>query len=143
MPQRIPDEQNVYDPWIAWTPQIDQGATTNITKTVDVARYKKIGKTVTAYIKLTLTGAGTTNNPVKVSQPIAALTGFSLHGQGNCMIRDASAGADYRGIVAIENSGFFSFRRPDSTLQVDIGVDPNFALASGDLIFFNVTYEIP
>jgi hypothetical protein len=55
-----------------WTPQIDQGATTNIAKTVNVARHRVIGKFCEFEMKVLLTGAGTAGSKITSTMPVAA-----------------------------------------------------------------------
>jgi hypothetical protein len=127
--------------WATYTPQVDQGVTTNIAATVVWANYTQIGHMVIAHVRLLITGTGTAGQAVKVKLPVTVLTNVSLFGVGSTFIRDLSAGADYRGVGILGNDSYISFRRGDTTVQSDIGVDPNIAVANGDIIAFGISYE--
>ncbi len=122
--------------WTTWTPTVTQSGT--VTHTVNTARYRELGKLVIAYCKLTMTGAGTGANGIIVGGLPTAIAGSP-----------ASIGS---GIVV--NIGTLSYSctvRLQTTTSVNfigyaqgdiIGVTPNFALASGDIISFMIMYEI-
>jgi len=124
-----------------YVPELDQGVTTNIANTVVWANYTQIGHMVVVHVRLLVTGSGTAGSGIKVALPVPVKTTVSLFGVGSSFIRDASAGADYRGVGIVGNDSMISFRRGDTTVQSDIGVDPNIAVANGDIIAFGVTYE--
>jgi hypothetical protein len=132
----------------AWTPRVDQGATTDISKTVVFARYAIHGTVCFVEARMTITGAGTANNSIDITNlPVAPKAlGGTLFGTGGCFVRDADAAADYRGTCTITDSGgtngVIAFRRGDNTAQQAIGVSPNIALANNDIVSFAMFYEI-
>lgn len=125
--------------WTAYTPTLTQSGT--VTKTVTVARYLQIGKLVIVYVRLDVTGAGTTNNTITVSTPATGVSTGYICGSGE-VIDASGATVTYPAMVYTNTTTTFSFGRTDQSAFVSrIGVDPNFALASGDVITFTATYE--
>lgn len=47
-----------FSTWTSYTPQIDQGASTNIAKTIEYAKYLIVNKTVWLNVKVKFTGTG-------------------------------------------------------------------------------------
>lgn len=56
----------------SYTPQVDQGATTNISKTVTEARYTQRGDVCDVWLDLSMTGVGTASNAVTITLPVTA-----------------------------------------------------------------------
>jgi hypothetical protein len=123
-----------------WTPQLDQGASTNIGKTVIYASYVKIGKLVFFNLRLDITAAGTSGSAVTATLPItAAAATATIIGAGSYF--DAAGGAQLM---------WAGFCRMSSTTQVDVvvdtsnanswGVSPAAAAASGDALFLSGHY---
>lgn len=54
--------------WTDWTPTLTQGAT--VSKTVNRAKYVKIGNVIVAFCYLSPTAAGTASNAITVSVPL-------------------------------------------------------------------------
>ena len=48
--------------WVSYTPQIDQGASANIAKTVNYAKYLRVGNLVMVQLNVTFTAGGTGSN---------------------------------------------------------------------------------
>lgn len=65
-----PDPINPDTAWTAYTPTLVQSGA--VTKTVNSARYMRSGRTITAQVGLTCTGAGTAANAVQVGLPVPA-----------------------------------------------------------------------
>jgi hypothetical protein len=126
----------------SWTPQIDQGATTNIAKTVNYARYLKIGRFVLASAHMSITGTGTTNNAVIVTLPSGAnIASTAIIALGSGRVVDQSV-ADYQ-VIAIRQSAtsIVFVNAAGNTAGGVVGINPNFALASPDVITFTIMYE--
>lgn len=70
--------------WTAYTPTIVANSGTLGSYTVNVARYRQIGKTVWLDVAFTINTLGTAGSYIKVSVPVAALAGssFVLAGAG-------------------------------------------------------------
>jgi hypothetical protein len=125
--------------WQVWTPQVDQGATTNVAKTTDYARWRKLGRVVEMQGRLTITGAGTlgsniviTNLPYPIFNTLIGIMGVFSYIKG---------GAHYKGIAVADSVSGFRGIRSDTTITTSIGTDPSVALANADIIRFNVSYE--
>lgn len=130
--------------WADWTPQVNQGANLNIAKTIAAARYTIVGKTMHVIARMTMSAAGVANNGIQIANLPRTIYayGASIFGVGGCFIRDTGT-ADYKGTCIINPTDqVVSFRRGDTTGASEIGVDPNFALASGDIISFEFYTEI-
>jgi hypothetical protein len=122
---------------VDYTPTLTQSAT--VTKTVVMARYFQFQKFFTGQILMNCTGAGTIGNAVQIGLPFAVKTSSPMTGFG--YIYDASTNTIY-------NLSFVPFAPGGATLagfyQTGnvFGVSPNLALANGDQIAINFSYEI-
>lgn len=130
--------------WNSYTPQIDQGASTNIGKTIGYAKYVRVGKFVRVQAQLALTGAGTSGSEITVTLPVArAYSGSSFHVVGNGMVADVAggSGAQACNVTGVAGSASAVKFVPTGT-TTGMGASPNsFALASGDVISFTCEYE--
>ena len=125
--------------WTSWTPQIDQGASTNIAKTVHRAKYLQIGKMVMFNMTLNVTGTGTGGLAITVTLPVpAAFNNAQYEPLGNAFIYDASAAALYGYFGAGNLSGKMQFIHQ---VGGQVGSLPSFALANGDQIYASGHYE--
>ena len=119
-----------------WTPVITQGV--NVTYTNIYARYQRIQNIVFVYARLNVTSAGTAGNGVTVSVPVTAKSTIGI--SGNMSIYDSSANTPYNG---------FAFQQTTTGIQSAgdwagggvWGSFPSLAIASGDVIWINLTYE--
>ena len=126
--------------WSTWTPTVDQNGA--VAATVTRARYKIVNKICHTEVQLDVTAAGAAANAIKVEgQPVAirsAWTGTEAI-IGNACIFNAGT-AYYLGLVFALAVASWSFISDASAGY--IGVEPNFALANGDHITINATYEV-
>lgn len=129
-----------------WTPVVDQGATTGIANTANTALYLQFGKLVIAKLQVTLSAAGTAGSAVLVGLPVtpAGAAGLPIGLDG--AVYDVSASLSYPcriEIASTSGAGKLRFRRVDATTAAAgyWGVDPNVALASGDILYATVLYE--
>jgi len=76
-----------------WTPTIAQGVA--LTKTVGVARYQRINKTVFAWWMMTITSTGTAAAPFTISLPVTANNADVVHGSG--FFYDSNVATAYAG----------------------------------------------
>lgn len=142
--QAVRDDFELVAPWGAWTtytPTVTQSGTVN--KTVTRAAWMRIGRLVFVQWALSMTGAGTGNNVITVSLPVAAATtGGAWLPCGQAYINDVSVG-EYPSHVGIVGAAQTTarFLRCDADPSGYVGTDPNFALASGDLIAATFSYE--
>lgn len=122
--------------WTSYTPQIDQGATTNITKTVSYARYLKVGRLAIVQFRLDVTGSGTAGSAVTVTLPSAVVpvgAGASGNTFGFCQIYDSSTAINYGGQIRPTTTTQMSFSGDWSAANF-WGVAPNLAVANADQI---------
>lgn len=127
--------------YAAYTPTISQnGARTTSSL---VARYTQVGKMVHAYGAATISNAGTAGNEIRVNLPVAPSTSAgTTFPVGTGDIQDTGT-TNYRACVAgIVTSGtpyirFFN----DAGLASAVGEGPSFAVANGDIVQWNITYE--
>lgn len=127
--------------WHPWTPQVDQGATTNIAKTISYSKYFKLGTLVIGEVNVAFTAAGTAGSAIAVSLPATSAAAFALSVGGGIYI--VFGGAQYKvNVIANASGGGFRFRvQSDTTTTGNIGNTPSFAIASGDSLQFFFSYE--
>lgn len=128
---QVRDNFTAMSTWSSWTPTVTQSGT--VTKTVTVARYIRLADLVIMQWYLTMTGSGTTNNTITITLPVTADAASAVMiGSGAV---DDNGTATYPCLPTIASTTTLKFLRSDTTTNSSfIGVDPNFALASGDLI---------
>jgi hypothetical protein len=127
--------------WTAWTPQIDQGATTNIAKTVDDARYLRLGTLMVATFNLVPSANGTAGANVVIGNlPVASVrtSGGFKFGVGG--VFDTSTGTSYAAVLSLITSTSVCFVGDWSGVSA-WGTSPNIALASGDRLTGILIYE--
>jgi hypothetical protein len=125
--------------WTSFTTQIDQGATTNIAKTVNYSKWERgPRRTITWTFTATLSGAGTASAVVSLTLPATAASVSGVVGTG--FIYDSSTTTKYNGT-------WTALSTTQVVLQGDWsganswGVTPNLALAASDVIQGSITYE--
>jgi hypothetical protein len=122
-------------PWTSYTPTLTQSV--EVTKTVTYAKYVQTGNFVWVQVNLTATGAGTGNNAITVSLPVAASATAGV--SGAAFVLDANINSyvgTARGLTTT-TVGFFQNQGGGTA----IGQSPNFALANTDIIQFSAFYE--
>lgn len=126
--------------WVDWTPQVDQGVSTNISKTINYARYRRDGSRFKADFDLSMTGAGTAGSTITVSIPFDfATTAGGAKGAGQ--VYDASANQRY--VCCIERGGTSKVGfAADGAYNNQVGATPSFAIASGDVLRASIDCEI-
>lgn len=126
--------------WVDFTPTVTQSGA--VTHTLNYARYFRYGKLAVVQIRATCTGAGTTNNRIQFTAipseiaPAQASTAASI---GAGVILDSGT-AYYGATMICEASTAFVFC--GYNVGDYLGVAPNFALASGDILSCACAYEI-
>lgn len=124
--------------YTTYTPTIAQNGAR--TTSALAGRYCQMGKWVHAYGSATLSNAGTSGNAVLVSLPVAFASGTQQCGTGG--VQRIAASTFYRALVAsASGTQDIRFFRDAATDGNEVGVNPAFALASGNIITWNVTYE--
>jgi hypothetical protein len=124
-----------------WTPQIDQGASTNIAKTVTEARYVQMGVVVHAWFLLAITASGTGGSAITITLPITATGHSSTTPIGSGLIYDSSATNQYLGSWSLVSTTQIALNT-NVTGAGAVGASPSFALASGDSIRGHLMYLV-
>lgn len=120
----------------SFTPQIDQGASTNISKTVGVTKFWERPDVTHFTAWMTLSAGGTAGSAVTVSTPVTYVGTAGLH-VGTGYIYDASVTTRYVVEVLYNSTTTVTFVA-DVTSAAGWGANPNVALASSDQIGFTV-----
>ena len=125
--------------WQAFTPQLDQLPNVNIAKTVRHSRYCQVGKTVTWVFNVRCDGAGTAGGQIRLSLPVPAIAGVqALTGVG--AMYDASASTRY--VCTLEYATANMIGWAVNGVSTDLlGASPSLALANGDSVNGQLTYE--
>lgn len=129
--------------WTNYTPQVDQGVTTNIAKTVNYCRYQKRGRTVVMQFSVTFTASGTAGSSLVVLLPFttAATNEMSF---GTFNLYDNSVNITYVGTIkrnSVATSVIFSSGNAGGGGSGPWGVNPGTAVASGDFVTGEITFE--
>jgi hypothetical protein len=133
--------------WTAYTPTVAQGTATDITKTVNLAKWMRVGRLIKVRLILALSGAGGSSTTLTVSLPVDCAThtaGSQYEPIGQGVIVDTSGPTQYPVIVLLLPSSSVStcrFVRTDSTVNNYFGIDPALTVASGDIIHAGFEYE--
>lgn len=130
----------LYGTTTSYTPQIDQGVTTNIAKTVNEARYLVLGRVCEVWFTLSLAAAGTAGSAVTVSLPQTISGHATSPGAvlGSGFVYDASV-QFYTGPWRYNTSTTVTFTPQAGSF---FGVSPNVALASTDVLSGWLRYVI-
>lgn len=124
------------DGWTAFTPTLTQSAT--LTKTVNYAKYQRVGRTIFCVINLAITSAGTAGNAILVGLPVTAASSSGIVG----VFRYFDSGSAIYVGTASADGGSTSVTRlfaPSSTAA--FGINPAVTAASGDTVEVSITYE--
>jgi hypothetical protein len=124
--------------WTSWTPQIDQGASTNIAKTVTYSKYSRYGRTIHWSFYLALTASGTAGSGVYLTLPVTASATEATAGAG--LFFDSSTSTQYGGAWVGTTTTQVLFAG-DWAGTGAWGTAPNLAIASGDVLRGQITYE--
>lgn len=126
--------------WTSFTPQIDQGASTNIAKTVNYSKWCYTGfKTVTWSFVVTLTAGGTAGASFTLTLPVTAASTNGIGGSG--YVLDTSLTTPHVCHIIGASTTTINFVS-DSSGSSAWGTLPNLALATGDIIRGAITFEI-
>jgi len=124
--------------WTSWTPTLTQSGA--VTKTVDEAKYMKVGRIVHLAIDLSVTGSGSASNVVEISNLPFAAAAANAKAIGVAFIFDASAADNHTGIAFLESTTQIRFLA--TRVSGVLGTQQfTAALASGDAVRMSATYE--
>lgn len=125
------------------TPTLAQGASTDIAKTTGYAKYSIASNVVSFQAKLTATAAGTAASAVTVSLPVTAaasavgmVVGSGYYNDGGTQYQAVAYLASATTVALLSTHGTAS-----SSTDDPIGVNPNIAVASTDIINLAISYE--
>lgn len=129
--------------WTDFTPTLTQNGGA-VAATITYARYAKIGKTALVQVRFAATGAGAAGIIRVASIPAAiAPARFDNTGVAPCgvgLVKDVSTGAFYAGVASFENATTLYIWPGDAGATAQIS--GAFALASGDFVGVNLSYEL-
>jgi hypothetical protein len=125
--------------WAAAVPTVTQSG--SVTFSATHAEAFVTGKLVTYNAFLAITGAGTITNNIVITVP-AAIQPFRTGNIGTGYIFDTSAGGIYWGALVAVGAADIRLRLHSLTTITYMGVNPNFALASGDAILIEGAWRI-
>lgn len=119
--------------WLSYTPVLTQG--TAIAKTVDYAKYYKVGKLICGQVKVSSTGAGTPANPITLSLPGDAAASGLVVGTG--FFYDESGPTQYQAVAYLNSVSTIALYQTDVTSSTAI----NTTVAAADVIVVSFQYE--
>lgn len=126
--------------WTSYTPQVDQGASTNIAKTVTYGKYARYGRMITFTFYLAITASGTGGSKVTVTLPVTAAGTQGVIGAG--IILDGSVGSADTGSWRGASTTTVQFESSVASVAPQgWGANPSIALANGDTLIGSITYE--
>lgn len=122
-----------------WTPQVDQGATTNIAKTIESARYDVCGRWVKGFASLAITGTGTAGSLITCTLPLPYA--YTYEGGVAGAYFKAAGGVRYTIVGEINSTSPAKFVLVnDASGNSALGAAPNFAVGNGDVFRFSFEY---
>lgn len=134
---------NLFKAMFTWTtghtPQVDQGATTNITKTVTYSKYIKIDKFCIYNYSLNMTAAGTSGSTITVSLPFTSASTNLI--AGACAWYSSTAGLTYTGVIGFNSTTKMQFSAHAAGAGSYFGGTPAGALANNDVLTGSIIYE--
>lgn len=120
------------------TPSVTQLGAVGVTVGSTATRCMRIGRLVTGWFSLAVTGAGTLGNPILIGAPhTAATSDFAV---GSFEFFDLSGPGKYVGTLFMETTQTFSLRLSMGVSDNRIGTGLGIALASGDVINGQFSY---
>lgn len=129
---------SVMSTWASWAITVTQSGA--VTHTDTIANYIRLADLVIAQFYVDMTGAGTGNNPITLSLPVTASAAGFLGGAAT--VTDATGPTVYPAIVEVGSTTTMQFvKAHEGSSGLKIGQDPNFALASGDIVRGFVIYR--
>ncbi len=130
-------------PITSTTPTLAQGGSSNIAKTISYAKYFAIVGVVTFWAELVATGTGTATNAITISLPITAhadavgqVVGGGYYNDGGTQYQAVAYLASATTVALLSTHGTAS-----SSTDDPIGVNPDIAVASTDIINLAISYE--
>ncbi len=126
--------------WVTFAPTVTQSGAVSLT--VTFARYIVLANMIIVEARLVMTGAGTGNNAIVLAGfPTAILPANTVaneHVVGTFVIADVGTAFYVGAVVYVGVNAFRMFAHNETSF---VGVAPNFALANGDVIGFQGSWE--
>jgi hypothetical protein len=124
----------------AHTPTIDQGATTNITKTTVYSQWQRYGNVALWTFSFIVTGTGTAGSNVTLTTPVTMTT--TSTGLGGGRFWDTSATIAYHGLWLPATTTTIRLYVDTNIGNSAWGIAPNVPLGNGDTIAGSVLLPI-
>jgi len=119
-----------------WTPAVTQlGA---VTVTVTNAKYTRLGRWVSGWCELAVTGSGTGANTVTVSTPVTASSSNAI--VGTFGILDTSASTYYHGLARLNSTTLIAGIANAQTSGLGVA-SFTAGLAAGDVVYVQFNFE--
>jgi hypothetical protein len=122
--------------WVDYTPTLTQGVT--VSKTITVARYCQLQKTIIVQIALACTSSGTSGSQVRVGLPI---TGTNDRPVGSFLFFGGPSHYGNKVGMALTNTTTTAGGFVQDGTSNWFGVAPVFQLLNGDYLYLQLTYE--
>lgn len=132
----------LYGTTTSYTPTVSQGVSTNISKTVNEARYVQIGRLCACWGYVAMTGSGTAGSAVTVSLPLTASGHHSVALIGSGLVYDNSTTTRYVCTIELASTTTFSYGADGTTGGAVWGGAPNLALAGSDQLRWQIFYVV-
>lgn len=136
-------QANTFGAWSSWTPTLWENA--NVSATVDRAVYSQVGKMVFGVCHLTATGTGTANaSGIQVRYSGLPAPAYTTKQLPVGTARYQISSGNYYVLEVDMSATAFGFKRdgfPYTWGSSSNASGGNTAIASGDIISFNFTYE--
>lgn len=124
--------------WTPYEPLLYQSGT--IAKSIQLARWTKIGRMIVGHVMVTATATGTSGVKVEIGMPDYPESASQICGHG--LFYDSDAGKVYV-VEAIwsNTASALASLSADQTNGSQVGVDPALALGNNDQVRLSFTYE--
>lgn len=122
--------------WENYTPTLTQGVT--VSKTITVARYCQLQKTIIVQIALGCTSSGTSGGQVRVGLPIAGTNDRPI---GSFLFFGGPSHFGNKVGMALTNTATTAGGFVQDGLSNWFGVNPAFQLLNGDYLYLQLSYE--
>lgn len=124
------------DGWTSYTPTLTQSAT--LTKTINYAKYQRVGRLIFMTVNLAITSAGTAGNAILVGLPVTAASSSGIIGSFRYF---DSGSAIYVGTASADGGSTSVTRLFAPSSSAAFGINPAVTAASGDTVEVSITYE--
>lgn len=144
LPQALNDDLRGFalgfGPWTSYTPTLAQGASSDISKNIDYAKYLQVQNLVICHVQMRPTGTGTAGSAITITLPVTAASALDWQFYGVGGYYD-NGSAFYPGFVSLNSTTKAQLFRADGNPLSAIGSNPNIAVAATDIWSGTFTYE--